>query len=266
MFIDSHAHLEYPDFEEDLDMVIRRAKSSGVVKIINVGTTIENIKKGLLLEKRFKGIVYPTAGLHPHDIDDEISFKKQLEELESLVKTEKFYAIGECGLDYSRILEGSKKERFKYEARRQKELFLAQLLIAQKNKLPVVIHSRMAEKDTCKILSSNSFSKLRGVIHCYTGTKEFVEKVLEFGFYVGFTGIITFPKAVGLREVVKMVPIERILVETDCPFIAPVPYRGQRNEPAYVVEVAKKIAEIKGMNLEEVASVTTKNTEELFGV
>lgn len=266
MFIDSHAHLEYPDFEGNLEAAISRAKSADVLKIVNIGTTVSNTKKGILLSEKYKGIIFPTAGLHPHDIDEAIDLEKQLQELKKIIQKKKVYAIGECGLDYSRIFESSDSGSDEYEVKKQKELLSAQLLIAKENNLPVVIHSRMAEDDTFEILSNNDFRDLKGVVHCYTGTKEFAEKVLDLGFYIGFTGIITFPKAADLLEVVKEVPLEKILIETDCPFIAPVPYRGQRNEPAYVVEVAKKIADIKNVSLETVAEVTTKNAEELFEI
>jgi len=266
MFIDSHAHLEYPDFESDLEATISRARSADILKIVNIGTTVENTKRGILLSEKYKGIIFPTAGLHPHDIGEAIDLKKQIEGLKELTGKKKIYAIGECGLDYSKIFESSSSGSDEYEVKKQKELLLAQLILAKVNNLPVVIHSRMAENDTFEILSSDDFKNLRGVVHCYTGTKEFAKKVLELGFSLGFTGIITFPKAVDLEEVVRMVPLEKILIETDAPFIAPVPYRGQRNEPAYVVEVAKKIAEIKKVSLEKIAEVTTKNAEELFGI
>jgi len=265
MFIDSHAHLEYPDFEGELDEVVRRAKSSGVEKIINVGTTVENSKKSLRLAKKYKGIIFASAGLHPHDIDEAIGVDHQLKEITKLIQNKEVVAVGECGLDYSRII-GDDKSVDVYEAKAQKILFTRQLDIALKHNYPIIVHSRIAEDDTFEILSQKKYKGLKGVIHCYTGSKGFAEKVLKLGFYIGFTGIITFPKAEEVRLVAKEAPLEKILIETDCPFIAPVPYRGQRNESSYVIEVAKMIAEVKDISLDKVAEVTTKNVESLFGI
>lgn len=262
MFIDSHAHLEYPDFDADLDEVITRAKEGRVDKIINIGTTLESSRKSIHLSERYPDFIYPAAGFHPHDVDDSFSFEKAEKDLEELLKTKKTVAVGECGLDYSRLLDNAEKVVDEYEVKKQKDLFNLQLGLAKKYNLPVIIHSRTAEEDTFDIL--NNHNNLKGVVHCYTGTLEFAKKVLDLGFYIGFTGIITFPNAVELTDVVKNIPLEKMLIETDSPFIAPVPFRGNRNEPANVKEVAGKIAEIKNLSLEEVARQTSKNAEKLF--
>lgn len=265
MYIDSHAHLGYPDFEGGLEEVISRAKGAKVNKIINVGTTVENSKRSLLLSKKYKDIIFTTAGLHPHDMDEAIGFDHQLNGIKELIEKNDIVAVGECGLDYSRILERTGTPD-NYEARKQRELFISQLELAHIKKLPIIVHSRMAEEDTFDILSRAENIKLDGVVHCYTGTQKFAKRVLDLGFYIGFTGIITFPKADEIRKVVKSTPLDRILIETDCPFIAPVPFRGQRNEPAFVMEVANTIAEIKGIKVEEVAKVTSLNAENLFKI
>lgn len=265
MFIDSHAHLDYPDFENTRDEVIAKALRAGVKKVISVGTTIDSSKKAVQLSERFKGVVFATAGLHPHDIDETMGFERQLEEIKKIITTEKIVAVGECGLDYSSTHEddGSTDP---YEIKKQRDSFTRQLDLAKEKGLPLIVHSRAAEGDTFEILSQDKYNNLCGVVHCHTGSMDFAKKVLDLGFYIGFTGIITFPSAAELMEVIADVPLDRMLIETDAPSLAPIPYRGQRNEPAYVVEVAKKIAEIKNVTLEEVASATVKNAEDLFGI
>lgn len=255
-FIDSHAHIDFPDFSGDEQEIISRAEKAGVFKILNVGVDIERSRKSIELAKRYIGTVFATVGLHPKDAVGLLT-TDWLQELRDLAKNPEVVAIGECGLDFFRLESGEEKER-------QKELFQSQIDLAEELNLPIIIHTRDAEKETLEILLQNKEKISGGVVHCFTGTKEFAKELLDLGLYIGFTGIITFQKTAELLAVVKEVPLDRIFIETDAPFLAPAQNRGKRNEPAYVIEVAKKIAEIKGISMEKVAEVTIKNTEELF--
>jgi len=268
MFIDTHAHLEYPDFESDFDQVINRAKEKKIEKIINVGSTFEGSKNSILLAKKYKGIIYSSIGIHPHHAIDlgrdpyefsETRTKTLIEALSHMAKEKEVVAIGEIGLDFFR--ENSRELR-----KKQVDLFKSQLAIAVDFNLPIIVHSREAEDDTMTELVKQKNKIDKGVVHCFTGSYNFAKKVLDLGFYVGFTGIITFEKSSEIQEVVKKIPLERILLETDAPYLAPTPHRGKRNEPSFVIEVAKKIAELKGISLEEVEEATTKSAIDLFGL
>lgn len=252
---DSHCHPQFPQYDKDRDETIKRALDRGVFMIC-VGTDLETSKQGVELAKQYKEI-WATAGLHPNEMGN-----FNVKDYENLMTDNKIVAIGEVGLDYYRTPD---KEKQKI----QEERFIQFLDLATGYNKPVVIHCRDAQKgsdglahhDAIEILKNY---KLSGVSHSFTGTKEEAEAYINLGFHLGFNGIITFTGQ--YDEVIKETPLDKILLETDAPYLAPVPYRGQRNEPAYVIEVAKKIAELKNISLEEVVNQTTKNAEKLFGI
>ena len=252
--IDSHAHLDFPDYADDLDDVLQRAQDAGLGKIISVGTTVTGSASCLALAKKYP-FIYSTAGVHPHDAKDVTPecYKK----IEELAKDKRVVAIGEVGLDY----------HYEHSPRKtQKEVFRRFIQLAKKTGLPLVIHTREAEEDTLQILEEEKASEVGGVIHCFSESVELAKRCLAMGFHISIPGIVTFKKASNVHEVVKMLPIEKMLIETDSPFLAPIPYRGKRNEPAYVKIVAEKIAELKGLSFDDVARITTLNTERLFAI
>lgn len=250
--IDTHCHPQFPQYDQDRDEMIKRALDAGI-QMICVGTDLEMSKKAIELAQRNAGI-WASVGLHPNDQNNEL----RIMNYEELLGEPRVVAVGEVGLDYYRIPETEKQKR-------QREVFQEFLDLAIKHEKPLILHCRQAYGDTISILNSKfqiPDSKIGGVVHSYTGNLEEAKQFLNLGLYLGFNGIITFARQ--YDEVVKHVPLDRILLETDAPFLTPEPYRGQRNEPLYVIEVAKKIAELKGITVEEVAEQTTKNTETLF--
>lgn len=251
--IDTHAHLDFPQFNEDREETIQKAKETGVEKIINIGCNLERSQQSVDLAEKYENI-WASVGLHPSDVDDHVE-TRLIASLHDLAKHKKVVAIGEIGLDYFHKSGDIKV---------QKKAFLEQIKIAQELNKPLVIHTRKAGEDLLKILKHEK--PQNAVIHCFTETQEFADEVLAMGYYLSFTGIITYPKADDIRKVVANTPLDRIMLETDCPFLAPQAFRGDRNEPAFVLEVAKKVAEIKGISLEEVAEVTTRNAEMFFGI
>ncbi|MCL5003867.1 MAG: TatD family hydrolase [Patescibacteria group bacterium] len=271
MVIDTHTHLDMKEFDTDQEAVIKRALEAGVEKIITVGVDLESSREALNLAAEHSNI-YAAVGIQPEEIDQYFDGSKIStdirSELEKLVKNKKVVAIGEIGLDYKYIREkvkSDKEELINLEKEKQKEIFRRQLGLAVTLALPAIIHSRDADDDTLtEILRYRETRRLRGVIHCFTGTYPFARKVLDAGFYVSLSGIVTFPNAKELREVVKQIPLDKILVETDSPLIAPRSHRGARNEPSFVVEVIKEISEIKNLTPAEVETVTSKNAEKLF--
>jgi len=261
--VDTHCHLGMKNFSKDLDLVIKRAAESGVEKIITIGCTLKEAFKVVDLAQKYDS-VYAAIGLHPGELFSKNyeEILNDLEEIEELAKNKKVVAIGEIGLEY----RGLENDDFK---QKQKEIFLRQLSMAERVKKPVMIHCRKAYEDLIKTLTSyhelqTTNHKLIGVVHCFTGRLSQAKKLLDLGFFISFTGVITYAR--DYDNVIREVPLERMLLETDAPFLAPLPYRGQRNEPAYVLEVAKKIAEIKNLSLKEVALKTTKAAEELLKI
>lgn len=250
MIIDTHAHLMFDKFEGEVDQVIERAKAVGVGKIINIGCTLKDAIRSHEMSLEYEGL-YATLGLHPHDaldISDEL-----MEKWEKLInENKKIVAIGECGLDYVKA-DVSKED--------QEKAFRMQLKLAQKVGLPVIIHNREADEDTMGILEEFD---INAVFHCYSSNIEFARKLWYKGYLTSFTGVVTYPNAENLLQVVEEVPMDKFMVETDCPFLAPQGNRGERNEPSYVVEVVEKIAEIKRSSSEEIARISTENAEELF--
>ncbi len=273
--IDSHAHLDFKEFNRDREDAIKRFFALGGEKIINVGCDLASSVRSVELASRHKNI-FASIGVHPHDAEklDEAG----LEKLGELVLNKKVVAVGEIGLDYFRPPAGGLLKEV------QINTFNAQLDLAKKHKKPVIIHCRDAYVEMLEILKTFKGDPVspKGVMHCFLGSWPIAEELLKLGFYLGFTGAITYQKKSSfvsapatpkfklgepeIFNVVRNTPLDRILIETDCPYLAPVPHRGERNEPSFVRHVAEKIAEIKGVSVEEIEKATSKNAEKLFGI
>jgi TatD DNase family protein len=253
MTIDSHAHLEMKEFDGDREAVIARATAAGLTAIITVGTTIPDCKKAVELA-RLHPPVYAAVGIHPHEVKriDAGTY----DALRVLAQQEKVVAIGEIGLDF--FYDHSPRE---VQLRR----FAEQLDLALELDLPVIIHDREAHAETLRILQQHR-GRLRGVLHCFSGDAAMARECLEMGFYLSVAGPVTYKKAEQLRAVVREIPLERLLVETDCPYLAPQPWRGKRNEPAYVMETARCLAGIRGVAAGEMERLTEENARRLFGL
>ena len=249
MLIDSHIHLDSGVYSQDLDELLLHAEDAGVDKLLTPGTSVESSKNCIEIAQNYSG-VFAAVGVHPHDADS--TPKNYLEALNELFSEDVVIAIGEIGLDFN-------KNYSSVEA--QLSIFNAQIKLAKENNLPMIIHNRDSDDEMENCLRAGDY--FNGVMHCYTGSVEFAEKLLSMGFYLGFTGIATFGIK-QLEEVIKMVPDDRLLVETDGPYMTPVPYRGKRNEPAYVEIIARRIAELRNSSYEEVAKITTQNCLRLF--
>lgn len=252
--VDSHCHLDDKQFDEDREAVIERALEAGVTHILAIGTGDgpPDLEAGLRLAEQFP-FIYATAGVHPHDAAkaNEGTFRQ----LEELFGHRKVVAIGEIGLDYH--YDFSPRER-------QREVFVEQLRLAAGAGKPVIIHTREAWEETVRLLEEYwKPTSLGGIMHCFSGGPEEARQVLAMGFHVSFAGIVTFPKAVRVQEAAKVAPADRLLVETDAPYLAPAPKRGKRNEPAFVAYTAKKVAELRGEAYEAVAAATTANFRRL---
>lgn len=271
MFIDCHAHLHVKEFDADRLEAIERARKAGVSKIINVGFDIEGNFQALALAKKYdrpsrseakpllrpKGatfLIYATMGIHPHlasEWNDAVGAKI----FDAAKKEEKIIALGEMGLDYYKNFQPPDL---------QKKVFQAQLRLAKELDLPVIIHCRDAFDDAFKFIDESKITNTKVLLHCFTGSLEVAQQAWKRGFFTSFTGIVTYPKAHGLREVVACAPLDKMLFETDCPFLAPVPYRGKRNEPAYVKEIYEYAARIKKLSIEELGSRVFQNANRLF--
>lgn len=246
-FIDVHAHL---DAFEDVEKVINDAKINGVEKIVTAGYNLASSKKCVELAKKYPG-VYAVIGLHPENIEDENA--DYLSELKVLAKNEKVVGIGEIGLDYH---YGKDKER-------QKKIFVEQIELANLLNLPIVIHSRDAMGDTMEILKKHKV-KNGGLMHCYSGSVESARELKKLGFSFSFGGVCTFKNAKNVCAVIEDLSMDSIMLETDCPYLAPVPHRGERNEPKYIPLIAERITELKNMQIEEVTRITTNNAKNIF--
>jgi TatD DNase family protein len=282
MLIETHAHLDYPDFANDLDDVIRRATDAGVTRILTIGTSVESSRRAVALAEKYPS-VYAVIGVHPTyagEAQDDV-----ITPLRDLAKSPRVVAIGETGLDYHRLpsveaarqrnvqvfnaLQSGTEEQIEagiedgaYKSK-QAELFAEQLDLAVELGLNVVIHQRDAWEDTLGILAPYT-DKLRGVFHCFGGTLQEAGEVFDSGHLVSFTGIVTFKNGAAVRDVAAQIPLDKFMVETDCPYLAPVPFRGKRCEPAYTRLVAESIAGARAMTLEEVAEATTATAEGFF--
>jgi TatD DNase family protein len=254
MLIDSHAHLEMRDFDQDRDRVIARALEAGVSHIITVATTIPDVRKALAIAQRNES-VFVAVGIHPHEVKD-IS-AGDYDELRSLAKEKKVVAFGEIGLDF-----------YRYHSPREVQLtrFRELLRLGKDLGLPIVLHAREAHEDLLNILREEGNGRWKGVFHCFSGDYDLAREVLRMGFLLSIPGTVTFKKSLTQQEVVRRVPLEKILLETDCPYLAPEPYRGKRNEPAFLRNTAQKVASLKGLSFEDVARITSLNAKLLFGV
>lgn len=249
-WIDMHAHLD--KLEEGVEAAIENATAAGVHRIITIGTEPADHETVLAISQKYFPKVCCTLGVHPHE--GALYTEAAGDFIEKNLHLPYVVAVGEIGLDY--FYQHSDKES-------QRAAFRRQLEIAQKHKMPIEIHTRDAEPDTIEILTEFKDS-VRGLIHCFTGTAWLAEKALDLGYNISISGVVTFKNADELRSVVKMIPLDRIHVETDSPFLAPVPMRGRKNTPAFVVHTAQKVAEIKGISLEQLAEATAKNAQKIF--
>jgi TatD DNase family protein len=261
MFIDSHAHLEMEQFNADREQMIARAREAGIERIVAIGsgTGPGSLDCGIQLAEQHE-FIYATIGIHPHEA--KLATDADFQELEQLAKRPKVIAWGEIGLDY--FYDHSPRET-------QKQVFLRQMEMAKTAKLPIVIHCRPSDGsenawDDCLDLLEQHWKSNRrgGILHCFTGSWPYAKRALDLGFMISFAGNITFPKAQSIRDAAKEVPLERVLIETDSPFLAPVPYRGKRNEPAFVKEVARRLGELRGLSTDEAGRLTAANYYRCF--
>jgi TatD DNase family protein len=253
MLVDSHCHLDFPDFAMELDGVVDRARAAGVGRIVTISTRVKQHAAVLAIAERYPN-VYCSVGTHPHHAHEELDIT--VEHLVTLTRAAKVVAIGEAGLDY----------HYSYSSRdAQEQGFRSHIAAARETGLPLVIHSRDADLDMANILEEQTGKgAFPAVLHCFTGSSELAQRAIALGLYISFTGILTFKKSEDLRLIAAALPPDRILVETDAPYLAPGPYRGKRNEPAYVVETAKTLAVVRGISTEELARQTTENFFRLF--
>jgi TatD DNase family protein len=253
MLVDSHCHLDFPDFAGDLDGIVARAAAAGIGRIVTISTRVRRLAALLEIAERFPD-VYCSVGTHPHHADEEDGIPA--DELIELTKHPKVVALGEAGLDY--FYENGSPQA-------QARGFRAHIEAARATGLPLVIHTREADEDCGRILDDEmAKGPFRAVLHCYTGGRELAMKAIGLGLSISFTGILTFKKSLALRELAAQLPADRIMVETDAPYLAPGKFRGKRNEPSYVGEIAKVLAEARGVSLEEISRQTTENFFRLF--
>ncbi len=254
MLFDTHTHMDAPEFEEDRDAAMARAVEAGVSRLVNIGFNRETIPTTLALAEKYD-FVYAAIGWHPVDAID--MQDGDLEWIESLCSHEKVVAIGEIGLDYH--WDKSPKDV-------QHRVLREQIALAKRVKLPIVIHNREAHEDTVRILKEENASEVGGIMHAFSGSWETAKICLDMGFHLSFGGPVTFKNAKQPKEVLEKTPMDRLLIETDAPYLTPHPYRGKRNETAYVRLVAEMAAQLKGVSLEEIAEQTMKNATKLFGI
>ncbi len=273
--IDTHSHLQFKDYDADRDEVILRMRQKNIWTV-TVGTTIPNCESGVHLAEKQEGI-WAAIGYHPVHVSSKYVYQGEgvdktysLDKLRNLCQSKKVVAIGETGLDYHRLAETDDFEKIK---RQQKNIFLDHLALAREFALPLIIHCRDAMNDLLKIIEQEQIGRdVRGVMHCYSGPWEEAKRLLDLGLFISFTGPITFKPKKGsdpeshVHRVIERLPLEKLMVETDAPFLAPEPFRGKRNEPIYVEETAKKIADLKKINLLEVAQKTARTAINFFGL
>ena len=248
--IDTHAHLNDLCYDNDIDDIVISARANGIKKIIIVGTNIESSTKAIMMSKMHP-ILYPTAGFHPTELDN-LDFVA----LEGIIKNNKIYAIGECGIDLYWQVNNLELQR---------EVFIKQIELAIKYELPIIIHTRNSFNETYECLLPYK-GKIKGVFHCFSGTLDDANKAIELGFFLGIGGVVTFKNASEFKSIVKIIDLKHLLLETDCPYLAPVPFRGKRNEPALIKYIIKEISIIKNVKIEMVDEVTSANATKLFGL
>lgn len=254
MYFDTHAHLDDECFKNDQEQVIERAKNAGISLIVNVGYNLISANNTVELTKKYD-YIYGAVGMHPHHAID--ADERTLSELKLMSKEPKIVAIGEIGLDY--YYDNSPRDI-------QRLVFRKQIQLAKELKMPIIIHDRDAHQEVYDIVKEEKAEEVGGIFHCYSGSLEMAKEILKLGFYISFAGPVTFKNAHKLKEIAREIPLDRILIETDCPYLTPVPYRGKRNEPAYVLNTAKEIANIKGLSAEELAKITCDNGKRVFGI
>lgn len=251
MFVDTHAHLQWASFDRDMKAVLERAQEKRVTRIVNIGFDVAGSLKGVKLAENHEGL-YATVGIHPHNANT--LNEKTLNILRELAANPKVVAIGEIGLDYYRNL--SPREV-------QKQTLETQLALTEELELPVVIHDREAHEDILEALLRFK-GKIKGVMHCFSGNKEMAQQCIDLGFKISFNGTITYPKNHELREIAKWINLKNMLLETDCPFLAPQDVRGKRNEPSFLPMIAQEIAKLKSISVDDLAETTTRNAEEIL--
>jgi TatD DNase family protein len=251
--IDTHSHLDYPDFK-DLDEILLHAEKFGVKKIIIPSVDRTSFERVIKISNKYND-VYCALGIHPTEVQN--AKEEDFDIIRELAVNQKVVAIGECGLDYYHD---------KTYVDIQKEAFLKQILIAKDLKKTLIIHDREAHKDCFDILVQNIKDEIPVIMHCFSGSLEFAEECIKKGFYIALGGVVTFKNAKKVHEIAKYIPLENLLLETDAPFLAPEPYRGKRNEPAYVKFVAQKIADLREISFEEIAEKTSQNARKAFGI
>jgi len=248
-FIDSHCHLDGKQFDSDRDAAVERARAAGVEVMVAIGTGDgpPDLEAGIRMAESYPGM-YATVGVHPHEAAK--ATDGTWPEMTALTRHGKCVAVGEIGLDY----------HYDFSPRDvQQSVFVRQMELARACGLPIIIHTREAWEDTVELIRRHWDNSLGGIFHCFSGGPREAEQVLEMGFHVSFSGIVTFPKATDIHEAARVVPADRLLIETDAPYLAPIPYRGKRNEPAYVVHTAARLAELRGVSVDEIAGQTTNN-------
>ena len=254
MIFESHAHYEDKRFDEDRKELLESFVDNGISKVVNVGSSIQTSRESIALAKEYD-FIYASVGVHPENAMElnEDNFAV----LETLLQEEKVVAVGEIGLDY--YWDEPEREI-------QQKWFERQIHLAREQKMPMIIHSRDAAQDTLDMIKSCKGQEVGGVIHCFSYGKEMAKSFMDMGFYIGIGGVVTFKNAKKLKEVAEYVPLERILLETDCPYMAPEPHRGKRNSSLYIPHIAEKIAEIKGINAQEVIEKTNENARKMYGI
>lgn len=251
--IDSHCHIGFDELKQNVADIVARAKATGIEKMLTVACGKNHLADLHDILTRFDS-VYGAFGIHPNESQEPIT----LEALKKLIQSHpKIIAVGETGLDYH--YEDTPRDL-------QRKNFEVHLQAAKELHFPVIIHSREAEKDTIKMLQAAADKNLRGVFHCYTSKQELAEFAIEIGFYVSASGVITFPKSAELRDIFAGIPLDKLLIETDSPYLAPVPYRGKQNEPSFLPKTAEVLAQIKGVSVEQLSEITTQNFNKLFNV
>ena len=258
MLVDTHTHLDDARYNDDREAMLTRAKEVGVEAFITIGCDLVTSRSAVALADQYP-FIYASIGVHPHEVRH--IQDNWYDDFRQLAKNKKVVAYGEIGLDYH-YNHSSPKE--------QRERFREQLQLARELTLPVIIHTREAQEDTIAILRDENVSEIGGVFHCFSGDAWLAKDALDLGFYLSFSGILTFQNATMLRDIAKTVPLDRLLIETDCPYLTPAPHRGKRNEPAFVSFVAQKLAEIRtdtpGMSVDRIEFITTQNAKRLFKI